>query len=141
MNCIRAYLCLFGLSVSLWYCCLRWFVAVYSKQVGSLTLLLCVYFWLAARCLVVACLVFFIVCSLLSSVYVFKRQTRGWWQVLVKSMRTYWRRRECRGVCLRGSTRRQVREVFHTTRLVAVASTRHFQCQAESHINPIIVHA
>ena len=26
----------------------------------------------------------FIVCSLLSSVYVFKRQTRGWWQVLGK---------------------------------------------------------
>ena len=41
------------------------FVVVYSKQVGSLTLVLCVYFWLAARCLVVACLVFFIVCSLL----------------------------------------------------------------------------
>jgi len=52
------------------------FVVVYSKQVGSLTLVLCVYFWLAARCLVVACLVF-LLCALYCHPCTYSKDKRG----------------------------------------------------------------
>ena len=69
----------FWLSVASWCCWRRWFVAVHSKQVGTLAPVLCVYFCVGTCCVVVACLVFSLCCSLLLTLCLcaFKRQNVG----------------------------------------------------------------
>ena len=76
----------FWLSVALWRCCLRWLVAVHSKQVGSLAPVLCVCFRLAACCLVVACLGFALCALCFHPCTHSKDKTWGWWHVLGKKV-------------------------------------------------------
>ena len=74
--CGRAFV--FWLSVALWCRWRRWFVAVHSKQVGSLAPVLCVHFCVATRCVVVACLVFSL-CALHCHAHAHsKDKTWGW---------------------------------------------------------------